>query len=98
MPAYGLTAVAVSPPLTPLSEYPSSRAFALPPCRGRTMWAAPVLRCVWCGGGHVHRTGDSDMLLAGKLVRRCPATGRLYRLGPVQRRNEARRVSVAWAA
>jgi hypothetical protein len=62
------------------------------------MWAAPVLRCVWCGGGHIHRTPDADMLLNEKLLRRCPTTGRLYRLGPVQRRNEARRIPVAWAA
>jgi hypothetical protein len=82
---------AVAPQLSEIRDVPSSRAFALPPVPGRSLWAVPVLRCARCGGGHVHRTADADLLLAGKLLRRCPTTGRAYQLAPVQRRAEARR-------
>lgn len=91
MSSYGPQHPAVAPAVSRLDDRPSSRAFALPPVAGRSLWAVPVLHCSWCGGGHVHRTADVEMLLAGKLLRRCPVVGRLYRLGPVQRRNEARR-------
>lgn len=71
-------------------DLPASRAFGLPPVPGRTMWAVIVLTCAHCGSGHVHRSGDTGLVLSGKLIRRCPATREHYRLGPVQRRREAR--------
>ena len=71
-------------------DLPASRAFGLPPVPGRSMWAVIVLTCAHCGSGHVHRSGDASLVLSGKLVRRCPATRERYRLGPVQRRAEAR--------
>lgn len=37
------------------------------------------------------QTPHTYKLLAGKVARRCPVTGRPYRLAPVQRRAEARR-------
>lgn len=79
-------------------DLPASRGFGLPPIPGRSLWAVIVLTCVHCGSGHVHRSGDASMVLSGKLVRRCPATRMRYRLGPVQRRNEARRLTVARVA
>lgn len=51
------------------------------PCRGRTRWLAVVLACAYCEGAHVHLAVDGDRLHAGELTRRCPATGREYRLG-----------------
>lgn len=79
-----------SPPPNRFLALPASRAFGLPPVPGRTMWAVIVLTCAHCGSGHVHRSGDASLVLSGKLVRRCPATRERYRLGPVQRRAEAR--------
>lgn len=70
---------------------PRGRAYVGPPVRGRRLWAVSVLRCPCCGGMHSHRSGDDSMLLAGKVARRCPVTGRPYQLTPVQRRAEARR-------
>jgi len=82
-----------------LSDFPAARAHAMPPVPGRRLWVVAVLTCPLCGGGHTHRSGDDTMLLSGRLLRRCPTTGRLYRLGKVRRCNEARRtVRLAWAA
>src|SRR4051794_10994023 len=60
----------------------SAYTYVAPPCAGRTQGQAMVLRCGWCGGGHVHRAEDHNALLAGDVVRRCPVTGRRYRLAP----------------
>lgn len=98
MPSYGQPAGLVAPSAS-IRRFPTARAHAMPPCPGRTMWAVAVLTCPLCGGGHTHRSGDASMILSGKLLRRCPTTGRLYRLGPVRRCNEARRsIRFAWAA
>lgn len=70
---------------------PRGRAHAGPPCFGRTMWTIAVLACPICSGMHHHRAKDSSILLHGKAVRRCPATGLAYRLSPVRRWREARR-------
>ena len=67
----------------------SARAYAGPPCRGRSMWALVVLRCALCGGMHTHRAADAGMLFSGLTVRRCPVTGNRYRLSPIERRLEA---------
>lgn len=89
----------VSPSPSQLRDFPAGRAHALPPVPGRSLWIIAVLSCPLCGGGHTHRSGDASMILNGKLLRRCPTTGRLYRLGPVRRCAEARRaVRIAWAA
>lgn len=69
-----------------------ARAYAGPPCRGRSLWAVTVLTCPHCGGMHQHRVGAASRLLGGRVDRVCPVTGRSYRLAPVQRRREARRV------
>ena len=66
-----------------------ARAYAGPPCPGRQLWAITVLRCPSCLGMHQHRVGQVSMLLSGRIDRRCPTTGELYRLAPVQRRREA---------
>jgi hypothetical protein len=66
-----------------------ARAQAGPPCPGRQLWAVTVLRCPSCLGMHQHRVGQVSMLLSGRVDRRCPTTGELYRLAPVQRRREA---------
>ena len=73
-------------------DLPSSRAHALPPIEPRRLWAIIVLRCCHCGGGHVLRSGDVSLILSGRLVRRCPATKQKYRVGPIKRHHEARRV------
>ncbi|PRY24061.1 hypothetical protein [Pseudosporangium ferrugineum] len=98
MRSYEIQRETVAPPRGRIVDLPASRAFGLPPVKGRTMWAVVVLTCAHCGAGHVHRSGDSSMVLSGKLVRRCPATRQRYRLGPVQRRREARVYRIAWAA
>lgn len=98
MKAYEIRGVNASPSRRRVVDLPASRAFGLPPVPGRTMWAVVVLSCSHCGAGHVHRSGDASMVLSGKLIRRCPATRQQYRLGPVQRRREARVYRVAWAA
>lgn len=72
---------------------PTARAYAGPPCRGRGMWAVTVLTCPLCGGMHQHRVSEVARLLAGRVFRTCPVVGRLYRLAPVTRRREARRVA-----
>ena len=89
----------VASPVSRLNDFPASRAHAMPPVPGRTLWIVAVLTCVHCGGGHTHRSGDESMILSGKLLRRCPTTGQIYRCGPVRRSSEARRaVRIAWAA
>lgn len=70
---------------------PTARAYAGPPCRGRTLWAVAVLRCPHCTGMHLHRVGEAARLLSGRVRRVCPVRGRAYMLTPVQRRQEARR-------
>lgn len=72
-------------------DVPHARAYAGPPCRGRSLWLVMVLSCPHCGTAHVHRVGEASRLLAARVIRECPVTGRPYRLGPVQRRREARR-------
>lgn len=74
-----------------LAGLPSGRAHAGPPAPGRRLWLVVVLACPCCGGMHQHRSGETARLLSGRSVRRCPTTGRPYRLAPVQRRREARR-------
>ena len=69
----------------------TARAYAGPPCCGRTLWAITVLSCPACGGMHQHRAGLAARLLAGRVERACPVTGQAYVLRPVQRRREARR-------
>jgi hypothetical protein len=88
----GRRVVAQSP--SRLDDFPASRAHALPPVPGRRLWVIAVLTCPLCGGGHTHRSGDDSMLLSNKMLRRCPTTGRLYRLGPVKRWRQARRPSI----
>jgi len=98
MPSYGRTSRLVAPQ-NGARDFPAARAHAMPPCPGRTMWVVAVLTCPLCAGGHTHRSGDDSMVLSGKLLRRCPTTGRVYRLGPVRRCNEARRtIRLALAA
>jgi hypothetical protein len=77
--------------INPDQRTASARAQAVPPCAGRGLWLVIVLTCPGCGSGHAHRVGDVAMLLAGKVFKRCRVTGERYRLGPVQRRREARR-------
>jgi hypothetical protein len=72
--------------------FPVNRGIPMPPVIGRSMWCVVVLRCLLCNGGHTHRSGDGSMVLSGNLIRRCPVTGRRYRLRVTQRRSEARRV------
>lgn len=72
-----------------LLDLPTGRAYAGPPVPGRALWLACVLSCPLCGGMHAHRVGAVARLLSGRVVRRCPTTGRRYRLAPVQRRREA---------
>lgn len=72
-------------------DVPHARAYAGPPCRGRSLWLVMVLSCPHCGTAHVHRVGEAARLLAARVVRECPVTGRAYQLAPVQRRREARR-------
>jgi hypothetical protein len=75
----------------PTTTTPSGRAYAGPPVPGRTMWAITTLSCPLCEGMHQHRAVEAARLLSGRVERRCPTTGRPYRLAPVQRRREARR-------
>lgn len=70
---------------------PAGRAYAGPPAPGRRMWAVTVLTCPCCEGLHQHRAVDTDRLLSGNAVRRCPTTNTKYVLRPVERRREARR-------
>lgn len=81
-----------------LDGLPNARAYAGPPCPGRGSWAVTVLTCPVCGGMHQHRAFEAARLLAGRAVRRCPTTGKAYRLAPVQRRREARRQPLRRAA
>jgi hypothetical protein len=74
------------------TSVPQGRAYAGPPCRGRSLWCVTVLSCPLCGGMHQHRAGNARTLLSGKAMRSCPTTGKPYLLAPVQRRREARRV------
>lgn len=78
--------------LPAVDHLPHARAYAGPPCRGRSLWAVTVLTCPHCGGMHQHRVGAASRLLGGRVDRVCPVTGRVYLLAPVQRRREARRV------
>lgn len=82
-----------TPSHSPTSMLPAGRTYAMPPCRGRRLWLAVVLTCPWCGTGHSHRAFEAARLLAGRLVKTCPVTGRPYALAPVQRRKEARRAA-----
>jgi hypothetical protein len=75
----------------PIADIPHGRAYAGPPVPGRGLWAVTVLTCPLCEGMHQHRAVEAARLLSGRAERRCPTTGRLYRLAPVQRRREARR-------
>lgn len=75
----------------------TARAHASPPCCGRQLWAIWVGRCPHCDSGHVHRSGMTARLLAGRVVKCCPATGRPYLLRPVRRQREARAVRHAAA-
>jgi hypothetical protein len=84
-------ATSVTSYTTTETTVPQGRAFAGPPCPGRRLWAITVLTCPLCGGMHTHRSGQTARLLSGRVVRRCPTNGQLYRLNPVQRRREARR-------
>lgn len=72
-----------------LYDLPRARAYAGPPCAGRGLWAITVLACPHCRGMHQHRAGEAARLLAGRVQRCCPVTGRWYVLAPVQRRREA---------
>lgn len=78
-------------PSDALTSMPAGRTYAVPPCRGRQLWLAVVLTCPRCGTGHSHRAFEAARLLAGRLVKTCPVTGRPYALSPCQRRKEARR-------
>lgn len=69
----------------------AGRVYASPPCRGRSLWLAVTLRCPWCGTGHAHRVGEAARLLAGRVDKLCPVTGKAYLLSPVRRGREARR-------
>lgn len=71
---------------------PTGRAFAGPPVPGRRLWLVAVLTCPRCGAMHQHRVFEAARLLAGRVIRTCPATGQRYQLRPVQRRREAVRV------
>ncbi len=73
-----------------LPELPHARAYAGPPCRGRGLWAITVLTCPHCRGMHQHRSGEVARLLSNRIDKTCPVTGLTYRLGPVQRRKQAR--------
>lgn len=76
---------------THLPELPHARAYAGPPCRGRRLWLVVVLTCPCCGTAHAHRVGETARLFSHRVDKACPVTGQWYRLGPVQRRREARR-------
>lgn len=86
------TLVRVSLSVADHLDMPHGRALAGPPCPGRTLWAVTTPTCPRCGGMHQHRVGEAGRLLSGRIVKVCPTTGQPYRLGPVQRRREARRV------
>ncbi|GGR78500.1 hypothetical protein GCM10010169_23340 [Micromonospora fulviviridis] len=73
-----------------LLELPHARAYAAPPCRGRSLWLVVVLTCPHCGTSHSHRVGEVGRLLSNRITKCCPVTGLWYRLGPVQRRKQAR--------
>lgn len=75
--------------LPPGATMPCGRAYAGPPVPGRRLWLVAVLSCPVCSAMHQHRVYESARLLAGRVVRCCPATGRPYVLSPVQRRREA---------
>lgn len=59
---------------------PVARCIVLRPAPGRRLMQPVVQRCPVCLGGHSHRCGDAPALKAGKVYRRCPTTGRKYRL------------------
>jgi hypothetical protein len=73
------------------ASIPTARAYAGPPCRGRSLWLVVVLTCPRCGTAHTHRVGEAARLLSHRVEKCCPVTGQWYLLGPVQRRREARR-------
>lgn len=73
-----------------LPELPHARAYAAPPCRGRSLWLVMVLTCPRCGTAHAHRVGETARLFSRRVDKACPVTGLWYRLGPVQRRKQAR--------
>lgn len=73
-----------------LPDFPHARAYAAPPCRGRSLWLVVVLTCPHCGTCHSHRVGEVARLLSNRVRKACPVTGHWYRLGPVQRRKQAR--------
>jgi hypothetical protein len=77
----------------PAADVPRARAYAGPPVPGRGLWAVTVLSCPICRAMHQHRVFESARLLAGRVTRCCPTTGRWYLLSPVQRRREARRAA-----
>lgn len=77
--------------VTELQDLPHARAYAGPPCRGRRLWLVVVLTCPRCGTAHAHRVGETARLFSHRVDKACPVTGLWYRLGPVQRRREARR-------
>ncbi|GEM_PF-6471773 len=79
----------------PATDIATARAHAGPPVAGRRLWAVTVLSCPECGAMHQHRTGRVGRLLSGREIRKCPVTRKPYRLGPVQRRHEARRAGAA---
>lgn len=76
--------------VTDLPDVPHARAYAAPPCRGRSLWLVVVLTCPHCGTSHSHRVGEVARLLSNRIAKCCPVTGLPYRLGPVQRRKQAR--------
>lgn len=67
----------------------SARAVAGPPVPGRRLWAISVLTCPHCTAMHQHRAGETALLLAGRVDRACPTTGKRYVLFPIHRRREA---------
>jgi hypothetical protein len=77
--------------VTPANDIPRARGHGIPPSAGRKFWAIVVLLCPWCSSGHIHRTGMTARLLAGRLTKVCPVAGRPYVVAPVTRRREARR-------
>lgn len=76
--------------VTDLADLPHARAYAAPPCRGRSLWLVVVLTCPRCGTAHAHRVGEIARLFSHRVDKACPVTGSWYRLGPVQRRKQAR--------
>jgi hypothetical protein len=76
--------------VTDLLDLPHARAYAGPPCRGRSLWLVVVLTCPRCGTAHAHRVGETARLFSHRVDKCCPVTGLWYRLGPVQRRKQAR--------